>query len=351
MKRTTPRIPVSEHLDQFIKASASGRRLSASFKKLSAGTLGNYRHVQKLLLEFEQRTGAPLGIQLLHRASLRTLQKEKNYWSRFYTRFSAFLYREKGYGDHFAGSVFKVLKTFFNYLATEKGYSIGNYHRSFRVPLRQAAPVVLQPGMLQRLITDQEFEDSLKPSLKRAKDIFVFGCTVALRVSDLMNLQKKNLHVVGGEVYLNLFTQKTGTEVTIPLPPYALEIIERYRKKAGKYLLPRLAVTNLNIQLKQLMKKAGWDQPLTKLVSKYGLLTELKNKDGKPWCFHQHITSHTMRRTAITNLLILGVPEMVVRKISGHAPGSKEFYRYVSLAQDYMNKEVKNAFERLLKIE
>jgi len=348
MKRTSPRIPVSEYLNQFIKVSATGRRLSASFKKLSAGTLDSYRYVQNLLLEYEQRTGAPLSIQLLHRASHRTLQKEKNYWSRFYTRFSTFLYREKGYGDHYAGSVFKVLKTFFNYLASEKGFSIGNYHRSFRVPLRQATPVVLQPGMLQRLITDKEFENSLKPSLKRAKDIFVFGCTVALRVSDLMRLQKRNLHTVGGEVYLNIFTQKTGAEVTIPLPAYALEIIERYRKKAGKYLLPRLAVTNLNIQLKQLVKKAGWDHPLTKLVSKHGRLTELKNRDGKPWKFYQHITSHTMRRTAITSLLILGVPEMVVRKLSGHAPGSKEFYRYVSLAQDYMNKEVKNAFVKLL---
>ena len=55
-----------------------------------------------------------------------------------------------------------------------------------------------------------------------------------------------------------------------------------------------------------------------------------------------------MRRTAITTLLIMGVPEMVVRKISGHAPGSKEFYRYVSVAEDYMNQEVKNAHKKLV---
>jgi len=42
-----------------------------------------------------------------------------------------------------------------------------------------------------------------------------------------------------------------------------------------------------------------------------------------------------MRRTAITTLLIMGVPEAMVRKISGHAPGSKEFYKYVGIAQDY----------------
>lgn len=35
-----------------------------------------------------------------------------------------------------------------------------------------------------------------------------------------------------------------------------------------------------------------------------------------------------MRRSAITVMLGLGVPEQVVRKISGHAPGSKEFFKY-----------------------
>ena len=36
-----------------------------------------------------------------------------------------------------------------------------------------------------------------------------------------------------------------------------------------------------------------------------------------------------MRRTAITTLLLIGVDEISVRRISGHAPGSKEFYKYV----------------------
>ena len=58
-----------------------------------------------------------------------------------------------------------------------------------------------------------------------------------------------------------------------------------------------------------------------------------------------------MRRTAITTLLIMGVPELIVRKISGHAPGSKEFYRYVSVAEDYMNKEVKIAYKKLMETE
>ena len=55
-----------------------------------------------------------------------------------------------------------------------------------------------------------------------------------------------------------------------------------------------------------------------------------------------------MRRTAITTLLILGVPEHIVR-ISGHSPNSKEFYRYVVIAQDYLNKHVMDAYDKLAK--
>jgi hypothetical protein len=43
-------------------------------------------------------------------------------------------------------------------------------------------------------------------------------------------------------------------------------------------------------------------------------------------------------------MLSLGMPEQVVRKISGHAPGSKEFYRYVSWAQSYQDMETDKMF-------
>ncbi len=38
---------------------------------------------------------------------------------------------------------------------------------------------------------------------------------------------------------------------------------------------------------------------------------------------------------------------LLVPKISGHAPGSKEFYRYVSWAQTYQDQETEKMFEKL----
>lgn len=331
----------------FISVSKSGRRKSPSGKKISAGTIRNYHYVLNVLMEFEVQCQSPLRITLIHRAGLRLLQREKTYWSRFFRNFSQFLYTKKNYTDSNVASIIKNIRVFFNYLHIEKGYTIGDYHKSFRVPIQIPAPVVLTPIQLQFLIGNKQFDESLSPALKRTKDIFVFGCTVGLRVSDLMKLRKKNIIQQGNHQFLHVFTQKTGSEVLIPIPEYLLEIIKRNSKNAGLYILPRLSNSNLNKQVKELAKSAGWDQLLPKYKSYKGTIKEIKKVTGNSWKFYEHITAHTMRRTAITTLLVLGVSETVVRKISGHAAGSKEFFKYVNIAQDYLNQEVQKAFSKL----
>ena len=56
--------------------------------------------------------------------------------------------------------------------------------------------------------------------------------------------------------------------------------------------------------------------------------------------FCDKMSSHMMRRTAITTLLILGMPEHLVRKISGHSHTSSSFNRYVHYAQAYIDREI-----------
>jgi len=303
--------------------------------------------VHRLLQEFESTTPEPLRIVLLHRSSLLALKRENTYWKRFYRRFCQFLYHNKGYFDSYAGGVFKVLKTFFRYLLVEKGYPVGEYYRSFRVPVGHLLPVVLSPERLRRLITDTGFYNRLKPHLKLTLDLFVFGCTTGLRYSDLMNLRKSAfLRVEEGAVLL-LHTIKTGTLVRIPLHNYAVQILQKYHRNA-RFLLPRLSNTNFNLNIKEIIRLAGWDEVLPRYRYRKGKLVEIRKPDGKSWRFYDHVSTHTMRRTAITSLLMLGVDEHTVRRISGHAPGSREFYRYVALVQDYMDTRVREAHRRLL---
>jgi integrase len=350
-KKTARQLPLLPLFQKFIAASASGRRLTPSGKRLSKGAIVQYECIRKLLEEFENtQLQEPIRIKLVHKSSLRELQSEKLYWQRFFRRFSSWLYTDKNYFDQYLGSIAKVLRTFFNYLLNEKSLPVGNFHKLFKVPSQKIMPVVLEPHQLNFLITNIEFHQSLPSFLQRTKDIFVFGCTVGLRYGDLMKLKKQDIQYTGTDVFVLLNTTKTSTEVKIPLPDYAVEIIKKYHRKTDKYVLPRLSGTNVNLQIKRLMERAGWTYNLPKIRYRQGRSVELKNKKGTGFRFCDHITAHTMRRTAITTLLLLGVEETMVRRISGHAAGSKEFYKYVAVVQDYLNETVKFAHQRLLEL-
>ena len=58
-----------------------------------------------------------------------------------------------------------------------------------------------------------------------------------------------------------------------------------------------------------------------------------------------------MRRSCITIMLTSGMPEYVVRKISGHTSDSKSFFRYVNLAQSLMDREIEKMHKHFELIE
>jgi hypothetical protein len=74
--------------------------------------------------------------------------------------------------------------------------------------------------------------------------------------------------------------------------------------------------------------KAGWTQLLLKCRSKRGVEKEQVCPASKlSYRFCDLLSSHTMRRTAITTMLMLGMKEFVVKLISSHALNSKSFGR------------------------
>jgi integrase len=331
----------------FIDDCKSGRRPTPGGKKISKGAITQYEIVYKLLLEFESIQTNPFRITISNSKSNRVLQIEKNYWKKFFKSFTGWLYKKKYY-DIYVSAITKTIRTFFNYLIKDKYLNIGTFHLQFHIPNHNLISIVLEPNQLKHLITNTEFHNSLSTKLRLTNDIFIFGCTVGLRYSDLMSLRKTHIQETDEMVYLILNTAKTGSFVKIPLPRYAIEIIKKYKNKTGKFLLPRLSNTNINLNIKELIEKAGWTYSLPKIRYRQGKSITLKTKEGNDFRFCDHITAHTMRRTAITTLLMLGVDENIVRTISGHAPGSKEFYKYVALVQNHLNKQVINAYEKMI---
>jgi integrase len=332
--------------EKFIRDSRTGRRLQPNGKRISSGTIQNYQYTLQLLQRFCIARSFELRIRPVRRLGLRELAAEKKYWKKFYQQFSSWLYDDCGYYDNYAGANLKNMRSFFNYLNKELSLGVGDFHKLFYVRKEEIAIFPLLPEELNYLIHDKDFEYGLKPRMKEVKDFFVFGCTVALRFSDLVSLKPSNVRVVNGQHYLVVRSIKTSTGTLIRLPLYAVEIIKKYGK-LKKRLLPKFNVVNLNKFIKELLEQAGFVHTVHVTRNKRGVAVEQKQEGKISLRFCDVATTHTMRRTAITTMLSLGVPEQVVRKISGHSASGKEFYRYVSWAQVYQDQETEKMFEKL----
>lgn len=342
-------LPLLPYFEKFIADSKKGRRLQPNGKIFAKGTLVNYEMTRKLLEEFSQKKQFELRITPVRRLNKRNRSTERNYWKRFYKKFTDFLYIEKGYFDNSTGSVVKNIKVFFNYLNKDLLLEVGEFHKSFYVRKEEIPIIALLPEELNFFIYSKEFESSLSKRLKEIKDFFVFGCTVGLRFSDLMKLNRTNIRIVNEDWWLVVRTKKTGTDILMKLPEYAKAIISTY-KSHGKKLLPSFNSSNCGKYLKELVEAAGYTQEVSRTRQRRGKDIQVSRIDtrGKvSYRFCDHVSSHTMRRTSISTMLSLGVPEQIVRKISGHSPGSKEFYRYVAFSQLYQDNEISKMFERL----
>ena len=184
--------------------------------------------------------------------------------------------------------------------------------------------------------------------LIKIKDIFVFGCAVALRFSDLMALTRKNVETVNERIYIKVQSKKTQAYTKVKLPDYAAKILVKYSKIYTSRILPQFNKAYMNRKIKVIMESYGFTEPIERMRQRRGIPeTVYLDKEKKTtYRFCDAVTTHTMRRSAITSLLSLGVNEQVVRQISGHAVNSKEFFRYVSFAQTFIDSEIDLAYEK-----
>lgn len=335
--------------EQFIKESRNGKRRKHNGERILPQTIKNYEYVLKLLQEYETCRQEQVRITIGIGNNQRRLLQERKYWKDFYRHFSDYLYEQKGCYDNFTGSVFKILKCLLRYQRQEKYLALPAGIENFYVHKEDIRIISLLPEQFRLLVLDQAFEATLTPAQKRCKDYFVFGCTAALRYSDLMNLCVRDVECQNEHYFLVYRSLKTDTPVSVKLPDYAVHIYKAYAtgKPPQQKLFPYLSKVNFNKNLRRLGSRAGWTGLIGKYRTRNGRVLELKKGTGL-FRFCDQLSSHSMRRTGITLLLMLGMPEYLVRKVSGHAAHSRSFSRYVYLAQSFISEELTKAHQKLL---
>ncbi len=330
-------------MNKFISDSKNGKRRMPNGARLQPGTIVNYEAVYSVLQKFQIHCGTVLQIPVAQREHQQEHKRLIKYWSQFKHNLVTFLYR-CGYKDVYTGLQLKVIRVFLNWLKKKRGYNIKGYEGLFTLPTEQLPVIALTTEHLQ-LLLNPRFKASLTDQLKETLDLFLFGCATGLRYSDLTALTARNIQKFNGSMYLVTTSQKTRNETKVKLPEFA-RIILKERGIRNK-LLPYPGKTYFNKRLKQLGEAAGWTQVVGKYRMKNGRRVEVKTGQGKAFRFCDLLSSHVMRKTTITTLLMAGVPEHAVRRISGHAPNSKEFFRYVLYSQQFLDHYTDTVFNNL----
>ena len=329
--------------EKFIRDMRKGKRLQPDGRRISPKTIENYTYTLLVLKKFCINRGFYLRLLAVSKMNVVELIKERNYWRGFYKKFADYMYNDCNYFDNYVGGTIRKVRAFFNYLNKELVLGIGEFHKSFYTREEEIPVITLQPDQLQFLISNTDFENSLPGRLKKCKNTFVFGCTVGLRFCDLMDIRLKDLEYANGNCYLSARSKKTDTPTKVKLPSYAVNIItatSRFRKPFER-IFTLISLNQFNRNLRALAEKAGWTQEIGKQRSKEGKNIEITMcRSNKSYRFCDLLSSHVMRRTAITTMLMLGMKEDIVRKISGHAANSKSFFRYVNYAQPSLDDEI-----------
>jgi len=174
-------------------------------------------------------------------------------------------------------------------------------------------------------------------ALQVQRDIFIFQTYVGCRVSDLYALTEANI-TNGVLEYIPKKTRKNpnAPRPRIPLMPFALELIDKYKTWRSTdpdgRLFPFVSEVCYNLRIKEAFKVAG----LTRQIPVRDPLTGetvLKPLD-------QLATSHMARRTFAGNIYRAVKDPSIVCKMTGHTEGSVAFSRYRTIDDDVLMEAV-----------
>lgn len=226
----------------------------------------------------------------------------------------------------------RVFRTFLNW-CTQEGYYTGG---DIKIDIKENPidVIFLTYDEVQHLY-NLEIQN---PALARVRDVFVFGCFTGMRYSDMAKLRHTDVQANQIKFYIT----KGGHTVsqTVPLVTQSKEILDRYKGWPTEKALPVISNQKMNDALKEVAQLAGFDDLVT-IAEKQGNGQIIETSYKK----YELITCHTSRKSFITVSMMLGMPESVVKSITGHSKNSKAFARYYDIIDSHKHAEMNKVFK------
>lgn len=280
-------------------------------------TITGYNTALNYLMEFEEHTGYSLRFETINHD--------------FFEKIMNYSFEVKEIKNNYFSRIITVVKTFMTW-SFDREYHNNLTYKKFKLTENEIEVIYLTMEELL-LLYNHKFDSN---RLEHVKDTYCFGCFTGLRFSDIKQLKPSYIF----EDHIKINIQKTKSiDHKIPLNKYSNEILQKYKDTIYEPL-PVISSQKFNKYLKECCKDVGIDTPttITRYVGQKRIDTTLPK--------HQLITSHTARKTFVTNSLILGMKEMIVRNITGHKK-EDSFRKYVKIAEDFKKQEMDNTWNKI----
>lgn len=239
---------------------------------------------------------------------------------KFYTEFINWLLDDNELGNSSANKQIDYLKGFLNHAAKLKLFDISILLNFARLPEYEVNKISVSKEEL-KIIWEYEFDNE---RLERVRDLFVFACATGLRESDFSNIKPVNVR----NDTIDFTSIKTKIHLVIPLNTYSRAILEKYGN-----VLPQYSQQRFNDYIKEVMEVIGIDSPEEVITYKKGVRLETTVPK------YELISSHTGRRTFITQCIMRGIPIPVIRSMTGHKD-LKSFQKYIKITDKDKRSEM-----------
>lgn len=238
----------------------------------------------------------------------------------FYNRFITYLY-STGKKMNTVGKHVKNIKAAINALPMKDRVNCEFTERRKCVKLSEKVDNIYLDETELQAIADLDL--TAIPYLDRARDQFLVLAWTGQRFSDLGQLIKDNILEDGMCQRFIIKQTKTSETVEIPILPQVQAILNKYN-----YNMPRVIDNQVfNRFIKEIAQMAG-------INSKVKISHTEQKKDGtagevtKTYEKWEKVSSHTGRRSFVTNLFNRGIDVLEIMRISGH--------RDISVFKDYI---------------
>ncbi len=253
----------------------------------SETTIKRYEYNKKLLKDFQDYRKKKIHFNQINKG--------------FYNELLKFSINQKKHSANTTRRNIGLFKTFL-YWALEYGHTYKTDFQKFKAPkAEQTDEVALTIDQIQEVF---DYDFSKNPKLEKVRDLFIFGCSTGMRISNYAKVSKKDIE--DGQIKVR-DAKNSDKVLKVPLNEISIYILKKY-----EYSLPTLSTQKFNIYIKEVFKQIGFDWEVKKSIRIGKEIIE----EISP--FYERISSHTARRSFITVMKNKRVPDKVIMDITGH---------------------------------